>query len=97
MTSFLDVVEAEFGSKDLYFVLGVEREAKEGEIRRAYHRLSLRVHPDRVEPAEVDTATKKFQVRVFLVTTVTADVHHNVYYQFIGGFFLVVTLYQLML
>ena len=63
MTSFLDVVESQFGSKDLYSVLGVDKGAKDGEIRRAYHRLSLKVHPDRVEAAEVDTATKKFQVR----------------------------------
>lgn len=62
MTSFLDVVESQFGSKDLYFVLGLGKGAKDGEIRRAYHRLSLKVHPDRVEPAEVDTATRKFQV-----------------------------------
>ena len=63
MTSFLDTVESQFGNKDLYGVLGVEKEAKDSEIRRAYHRLSLKVHPDRVEPGDVEAATKKFQVR----------------------------------
>lgn len=62
--TFLDQVEAEFGSRDLYSVLGVERGATDNELKRAYHRLSLRVHPDRVEPGEVDAATKKFQVRM---------------------------------
>lgn len=62
MTSFLDLVESFFGSSDLYSVLGVEKTSQDGEIRRAYHRLSLKVHPDRVESGEVDTATKKFQV-----------------------------------
>ena len=66
MASFLDVVELQFGSKDLYGVLGVGKDSKDSEIRRAYHRLSLKVHPDRVEPADVEEATKKFQV------------HHNV-------------------
>lgn len=62
MTCFLDLVESQFGSKDLYAVLGVDKGSKDDGIRRAYHRLSLKVHPDRVEPEEVDVATKKFQV-----------------------------------
>ena len=62
MSSFLVLVESCFGSNDLYEVLGVEKSAKEGELRRAYHKLSLKVHPDRVEAGEVETATKKFQV-----------------------------------
>ena len=64
MAAFLDVVEAQFGKKDLYGVLGIAKAAKDGEIRRAYHRLSLQVHPDRVGAEEVDTATKKFQVEI---------------------------------
>lgn len=67
MSSFLDVVELQFGSKDLYGVLGVEKDSKDSEIRRAYHRLSLKVHPDRVEPADVEEATKKFQVCLFVL------------------------------
>ena len=67
MSSFLDTVESQFGSKNLYIVLGVEKSASENELRRAYHRLSLKVHPDRAEPEEVDQATQKFQVRVVLV------------------------------
>ncbi len=62
MSSFLDVVESQFGSKDLYGALLVEKSAKDSEIRRAYHRLSLKVHPDRVEPGDVEAATQKFQV-----------------------------------
>ena len=60
--AFLDNVEKFFGSKNLYAALGVEKTAKDSELRRAYHRLSLRVHPDRVSPEEVAEATEKFQV-----------------------------------
>ena len=62
MAVFLETVEQQFGSRDLYVVLGVEKSAEEAELRRAYRRLSLRVHPDRATPEDVDTATGKFQV-----------------------------------
>ena len=62
MPPFLDSVESYFGTRDLYEALGVEKTAKEGELRRAYHRLSLKVHPDRVPPDQIQEATEKFQV-----------------------------------
>ena len=65
MSTFLDEVERCFGSQDLYAALGVGKEAKDSELKRAYHRLSLQVHPDRVAPGEVEEATKKFQVLDF--------------------------------
>eukprot|EP00172_Hildenbrandia_rubra_P002092 Plantae.Rhodophyta-Hildenbrandia_rubra.ctg27497.p1 GENE.Plantae.Rhodophyta-Hildenbrandia_rubra.ctg27497~~Plantae.Rhodophyta-Hildenbrandia_rubra.ctg27497.p1 ORF type:complete len:262 (+),score=78.77 Plantae.Rhodophyta-Hildenbrandia_rubra.ctg27497:87-872(+) len=34
-------------TKDFYGILGVERTATSGEIKRAYHRLALTVHPDK--------------------------------------------------
>lgn len=58
----LEQCEAAFGSADLYCVLGVRREASPEEIRRGYRRASLRVHPDRVEPAAKEEATRRFQV-----------------------------------
>ena len=62
MPPFLDSVESCFGTRDLYVALGVEKTAKESELRRAYHRLSLKVHPDRVPPDQIQEATEKFQV-----------------------------------
>ncbi|NXH14232.1 DNJC9 protein, partial [Bucco capensis] len=54
--------EAAFGSPDLYRVLGVRRQASPDEIRRGYHRASLRVHPDRAEAQDKEEATRRFQI-----------------------------------
>ena len=62
MPAFLESVEQQFSTRDLYKVLEVEKTASDSELKKAYHRLSLKVHPDRVEPEEVAEATQKFQV-----------------------------------
>ncbi|XP_071985734.1 dnaJ homolog subfamily C member 9 [Engystomops pustulosus] len=62
MPGLLDSCERHFGSNDLYTVLGVRRTAEGAEIRRGYHKTSLRVHPDRAPEEEKDEATAKFQV-----------------------------------
>uniref|UniRef100_A0A8D0F6P4 DnaJ homolog subfamily C member 9 n=1 Tax=Strix occidentalis caurina TaxID=311401 RepID=A0A8D0F6P4_STROC len=51
-----------FGSRDLYGVLGVRPQASPAEIRRGYHRASLRLHPDRAEPQDKEEATRRFQI-----------------------------------
>ncbi|XP_072484312.1 dnaJ homolog subfamily C member 9 [Notamacropus eugenii] len=58
----LERCEEEFGTADLYEVLGVRREASDGEIRRGYHKVSLKVHPDRVSEAGQEEATRQFQI-----------------------------------
>ncbi|XP_073441933.1 dnaJ homolog subfamily C member 9 [Dendrobates tinctorius] len=62
MPGLLQDCERHFGSSDLYTVLGVRRTAGEAEIRRGYHKSSLKVHPDRVAEEEKAQATAKFQV-----------------------------------
>lgn len=50
--------------EDAYKVLGVTKDASDDEVRRAYKRLALQYHPDRVEKLGDDVkaaATKKFQ------------------------------------
>ncbi|NXU16432.1 DNJC9 protein, partial [Pardalotus punctatus] len=54
--------EAVFGTADLYGVLAVRRGASPQEIRRGYHRASLRLHPDRVPPEQKEEATRRFQI-----------------------------------
>lgn len=52
-------------SRDLYAVLGVPRDASPASIRKAYHRMALRLHPDK-NPGD-ETAKDRFQAlqRVF--------------------------------
>ncbi|XP_078055449.1 dnaJ homolog subfamily C member 9 [Mustelus asterias] len=58
----LEQCEEAFGTSDLYKVLGVRSAASEGEIRRGYRNVSLRVHPDRVTATQKEAATHKFQI-----------------------------------
>ena len=51
-----------FGKDDLYAVLGAEKTASAAELKKSYYRLSLRLHPDRVEERDKDDSTAKFQV-----------------------------------
>ena len=51
-----------FGKDDLYAVLGAEKSASAAELKKSYYRLSLRLHPDRVEEGEKEDSTAKFQV-----------------------------------
>ncbi|XP_071824798.1 dnaJ homolog subfamily C member 9-like isoform X1 [Apostichopus japonicus] len=60
--AFSDSCEQFFGAKDLYAALRVEKNAKAEEIKKAYYKLSLKVHPDRASTSEKEDATTKFQV-----------------------------------
>ena len=57
----LSTCEELFGSTDLYQVLGLEKSASAGQIKKAYHKASLKVHPDRVGEEERGECTRKFQ------------------------------------
>lgn len=48
-------------STDLYEVLGVQRDATEDQIRKAYHKRALQTHPDRVPPEQKTTAEEEFR------------------------------------
>ncbi|KAG5280339.1 hypothetical protein AALO_G00087990 [Alosa alosa] len=56
----LERCEELFKTSNLYEVLGVTKEASDGDVRRGYYKLSLQVHPDRAQGDEL--ATEKFQV-----------------------------------
>ncbi|XP_022900484.1 J domain-containing protein CG6693 [Onthophagus taurus] len=62
MSDFLKKCEEYFSTKCFYEILRIEKDANQQDIKKAYHRLSLLVHPDRVEPSNKEIATEKFKV-----------------------------------
>ncbi|EDV27778.1 uncharacterized protein TRIADDRAFT_21399 [Trichoplax adhaerens] len=60
--TLLDDCQEHFASRDLYQIIGVDKSASSSEVKRAYYKLSLKVHPDRVDEGERESSTKKFQV-----------------------------------
>jgi molecular chaperone DnaJ len=57
---------------DFYVVLGVQREASEGDIKRAYRRLARRWHPD-INPGDRDAAVRFRQVLDAYETLIDPD------------------------
>lgn len=62
MPSTLELCESFYGTRDVYKIFEVAKNAQEQEIKKAYYKLSLKVHPDRVKENEKTTATEKFKV-----------------------------------
>lgn len=58
----LELCEKYFNTTNLYEVLQISETATEKEVKKAYHKLSLKVHPDRVKDDEKLIATEKFKV-----------------------------------
>ncbi|XP_012056740.1 PREDICTED: dnaJ homolog subfamily C member 9 [Atta cephalotes] len=62
MASLLDLCEQYFGARNFYEVLKISKTANDKQVKKAYHKLSLLVHPDRVEENIKAEATEKFKV-----------------------------------
>lgn len=58
-----------FGSSDFYTILNVARDAELETVKRAYKKLALSVHPDRVPEAERGEANKRFQALSMIAET----------------------------
>ncbi|XP_058458537.1 J domain-containing protein CG6693 [Malaya genurostris] len=62
MPSTLELCEQFYGTKDVYKLFNVSRDAADNEIKKAYYKLSLKVHPDRVDYENKEEATEKFKI-----------------------------------
>lgn len=62
MPKILDVCEEYFGTRDVYELFEVTKDALPKDIKKAYYKLSLKVHPDRVSEGEKERATEKFKI-----------------------------------
>ena len=61
MAKLLECIKELYGTSNLYEVLGVKSDASVANLKKAYYKISLQVHPDRVTEEEKQTATRKFQ------------------------------------
>jgi len=61
MPSLLETCEDLFRTKNLYEVLRLEKTASSAQIKKAYHKISLQVHPDRASEDKRELCTKQFQ------------------------------------
>ncbi|XP_053687871.1 J domain-containing protein CG6693 [Sabethes cyaneus] len=62
MPSTLELCENFYGTKNIYELFAITKNASENDIKKAYYRLSLIVHPDRVKEEDKIEATEKFKV-----------------------------------
>lgn len=75
-----DDIEKYFLTRNLYEVLGVEKECNEKQLKKAYYLLSLKFHPDRAHDDEnKEEQTGKFQVISAVYEVLTNDEHRAVY------------------
>lgn len=66
MAKLVHLCEKYFGSRNFYEVLEIPKSATDKQVKKAYHKLSLLVHPDRVAGDAKEEATEKFQVLGFI-------------------------------
>lgn len=77
--TLLDEIETLFGTKDLYEVLGTTKDATDEQIKKAYRKTSLKIHPDRVSDSEKKKATQRFQVLAQVHYILSDNERRNLY------------------
>ena len=77
--SFFDEVEQHFNTRCLYSALGLKVNADNTQIKKAYHHLSLRYHPDRSTEQDKDANKCKFQTLSKIHSILSNKEHRAVY------------------
>ncbi|CAG9770440.1 unnamed protein product [Ceutorhynchus assimilis] len=62
MAAFQEKCQRYFRTSNFYEVLNVDKNASERDIKKSYHKLSLLIHPDKVEQNHKEEATEKFKI-----------------------------------
>ncbi|CAD5111439.1 DgyrCDS747 [Dimorphilus gyrociliatus] len=61
MSNLAEELRETFGNDNLYEILNVNDKVSESNLKKAYHKASLKYHPDRVDEERKAEATKRFQ------------------------------------
>lgn len=59
---FLEDCQKYFDTKNLYEVLGIDKSSTLAQIKSAYRKKSLKVHPDRAKIENAELAKRAFQI-----------------------------------
>ncbi|OTF69118.1 dnaJ-like protein subfamily C member 9-like protein, partial [Euroglyphus maynei] len=77
---FLQECQEYFGTKNLYEILEVTKQAKSSDIKSAYRKKSLKVHPDRVQiESQKESAKRAFQILAKVHCVLSNDEYRKVY------------------
>ncbi|KAK0173342.1 hypothetical protein PV328_006557 [Microctonus aethiopoides] len=79
MAKLVDLCEKYFGSRDFYEVLKIPKTANDKQVKKAYHKLSLLVHPDRVDDDTKEEATEKFKLLSFIHSILSDNDKRKIY------------------
>lgn len=79
MAKLVDLCEKYFGSRNFYEVLKISKTSTDKQVKKAYHKLSLLVHPDRVDGDGKDEATEKFKVLGFIHSILSDNDKRKIY------------------
>lgn len=81
---FMDEMDDTPPTIDPYAVLGLETEATDEDVRRAYRKMALKHHPDKASESDKTAANQKFQEIAFAYA-VLGDVHRRKRYDLTGS------------
>jgi len=79
MPGLVEACKDLFDTENLYEVLGIEKTANASQIKKAYHKVSLKTHPDRAEEGEKEKATRKFQCVSAVYSLLSDDSRRGLY------------------
>jgi len=79
MPGLVETCKELFDTENLYEVLGIDKTANASQIKKAYHKVSLKTHPDRADEGEKEKATKKFQCVSAVYSLLSDDSRRGLY------------------
>eukprot|EP00057_Strongylocentrotus_purpuratus_P029328 XP_011683802.1 PREDICTED: LOW QUALITY PROTEIN: dnaJ homolog subfamily C member 9 [Strongylocentrotus purpuratus] len=77
--ALLEMCDQDFRNNEFFIVLKISKEASASEVKKAYYKQSLKVHPDRAAEEDKEDATVKFQTLSRVYTVLSDKARRNLY------------------